>query len=73
MNRYDPGTPRTALTISAVAIATLTLALVVVMPALTEYHEQASSTATALHDWKHWIASASHEAGKFHVRGRAAP
>jgi hypothetical protein len=70
MNRYDPGTPRTALAIGAAAIATITLVLVVAMPAQTGYDEQASSTITATHDWTRWIARASHQAGKIHLPGK---
>jgi len=72
MNRYDPGTPRTALAIGAAAIATITLGLLVVMPAQTGYDDQASSRVTAMHDWGRWIARASNQPGKIHLPGKPA-
>ncbi len=72
MNRYDPGTPRTSLAIAAAAIATMTLGLLVAMPAQTGYDAQASSTVTAMHGWERWIARASNQAGKIHLPGKPA-
>lgn len=64
MNRYDPGTPRMSLAIGAAAVATITLGLLVAMPAQRGYEERASSAVTAMHGWAaKWIARAPSQAG----------
>ena len=72
MNRYDPGTPRKALALATVAIATLALGLMVVLPAQIGNDGQVSSTVTAMHGLARWVAGASHPADKTHSPGKAA-
>jgi hypothetical protein len=59
MNRYNPGTPRKTLALAAVAITTLTFALLVLVPAEMGYDEQGSPTVIAMHDLARWMARSS--------------
>jgi hypothetical protein len=47
MNRYEPGTPRVAIAMSAVAMTALTISLMVVAPAIVEIDRQESIVAAA--------------------------
>ena len=46
MNRYEPGTPRTAFGIAAVVMMTITLGLFVILPAQMEANGQVAFTVT---------------------------
>ncbi|HKN08966.1 MAG TPA: hypothetical protein VJ376_05740 [Pseudomonadota bacterium] len=59
MNRYNPGTPRKALALAALAITTLTFALLVIVPAEMGSDEQGSPTVIAMHDLARWMARSS--------------
>ncbi len=47
MKRYEPGTPRTILGIAAIAMMTITLGLMVILPAQVESSDQVALTVTA--------------------------